>query len=485
MTKRVLVAMALVLLLPALAWAQDGRAALESAARALGAPGLKSIEIKGSGSNFALGQSHAPGAPWPRFNLKSFTRTVNYETASMRDDLVRTQAEDPPRGGGVQPVRGEQRQVFLVRGDDAWNVTEEADIPAPMAVADRQMQLWLTPHGVVKAALASNAGVQGRTVSFAVPSRFTAKAFLDRGGLVERVEAVLAHPVVGDLPVQVAYFDYQDFGGVKFPTKIRQWAGGFPTLDLTITEVRPNAAADIETPLTVRGTTGFYARVANQMVADGVWYITGGSHHSVAIEMDDHLIVVEGPLNDERALAVIEEVRSLVPAKPIRYVVNTHHHYDHAGGLRAFAGEGVTIITHDVNRPFFEHTLAAPATVDRDHLARSGRPSPPNRKATVEGVRDRRVLTDGTRVVELHHIAGNQHHEGLLLVYLPKEKMLVEADAFTPGPANVPPVTPASPYTVNLADTVARLGLAVDQILPLHGRSVPFGELARSIGRAP
>jgi glyoxylase-like metal-dependent hydrolase (beta-lactamase superfamily II) len=480
MTKRLVFTLALLLLpAPMAAYAQDARATLEGAARALGASGLTSIEIKGSGSNFALGQSHVPGAPWPRFNLTSFTRTVNYETASMRDALVRTQAEDPPRGGGLQPVRGEQRQTFFVSGDHAWNVTAEAALPAPITLAERQMQMWLTPHGVVKAAMANRATVQGRTVSFAVPRRFTAKAFLDGRGLVERVEAVLAHPVAGELPVQVSYADYRDFGGVKFPTRIRQSAGGFPTLDVTITEVRPNAAADIETPPTVRGTTGFYARVANQMVADGVWYITGGSHHSVAVEMSDHVVVVEGPLNDERALAVIAEVRSLVPTKPIRYVVNSHHHYDHSGGLRAFAGEGVTIITHESNRSFFERTLATAATIERDHLARSGR------TAAVEGVRERRVLTDGTRVLEIHHIAGNLHHDGLLLVYLPKQKLLIEADAFTPGPANAPPPTPANPYSVNLADNVARLGLTVDQILPLHGRIVPFSELARAIGRAP
>jgi glyoxylase-like metal-dependent hydrolase (beta-lactamase superfamily II) len=478
MTKGLLLAV-MVLVVPLVTAAQDARATLEGAARALGATGLKSIEIKGSGTSFALGQSHVPGAPWPRFNLTSFTRTVNYETASMRDDLVRTQGEDPPRGGGQQPVRGEQRQTFLVSGDHAWNITTEAAIPAPIALAERQMQLWLTPHGVVRAAMASGATVQGRTVSFAVPRRFTAKAFLDSSGLVERVEAVLAHPVAGDLPVQVAYSDYQDFGGVKFPSRIRQWAGGFPTLDLTITGVRPNAAADIETPPAVRGATGFYARVANQMVADGVWYITGGSHHSVAIEMSDHVVVVEGPLNDERALAVIAEVRSLVPTKPIRYVVNSHHHYDHSGGLRAFAGEGATIITHESNRAFFERTLATGATIERDHLARSGR------TATVEGVRERRVLTDGTRVLEIHHIAGNLHHDGLLLVYLPRQKLLIEADAFTPGPAQAPPPGPANPFSVNLADNVTRLGLAVDQILPLHGRIVPFSELGRAIGRTP
>jgi glyoxylase-like metal-dependent hydrolase (beta-lactamase superfamily II) len=216
--------------------------------------------------------------------------------------------------------------------------------------------------------------------------------------------------------------------------------------------------------------------VATQMVADGVWYVTGGTHHSVAIEMKDHLILVESPLNDERALAVLAETRSLAPGKPVRYVVNSHHHFDHAGGLRAAAGEGATIITHEINRAYLERALATPASLRPDHLARSGR------KGVVEGVRDRRVLSDGTRTVELHHIAGNAHDDGLLMAYLPRERLLVEADAFTPRPPNAPP--PASPlnFTVNLVENLKRLGLGVDRLLPLHGRIVPVADLQRAVG---
>jgi glyoxylase-like metal-dependent hydrolase (beta-lactamase superfamily II) len=133
------------------------------------------------------------------------------------------------------------------------------------------------------------------------------------------------------------------------------------------------------------------------------------------IEMKDHLIVVESPLNDERALAVLAEVKKLSP-KPIKYLVVSHHHYDHAGGVRAFAGEGVTLIVHELSKTYFERILAVPATVSPDHLAKSGK------KVTVEGVRDRRVLTDGTRSVEVRHIAGSLHTDDLLMVYLPKEK---------------------------------------------------------------
>jgi glyoxylase-like metal-dependent hydrolase (beta-lactamase superfamily II) len=109
-------------------------------------------------------------------------------------------------------------------------------------------------------------------------------------------------------------------------------------------------------------------------------------------------------------------------------------------------------------------------------MAKSGR------KPVVEGVRDRRVLTDGARTVEIHHIAGNPHDDGLLMVYLPKEKFVSEADAFTPPPANTPPPMPPSPFTVNLADNIKRLGLTVDRVLPLHGRIVPIADLHTAAG---
>ena len=78
--------------------AQDARAALNAAAKALGASTLRSYEMTASGESWAAGQSAAPGSPWPRFVVKSLTRSVNYETASVRDVWVRTQGEEPPRG---------------------------------------------------------------------------------------------------------------------------------------------------------------------------------------------------------------------------------------------------------------------------------------------------------------------------------------------------------------------------------------------------
>jgi len=158
-------------------------------------------------------------------------------------------------------------------------------------------------------------------------------------------------------------------------------------------------------------------------------------------------------------------------------VVNSHHHFDHAGGLGAFVAEGATIITYDANKAFFEQSLAAPRTVQPDKLAQSGK------KATVEGMQDKRVLSDGTRTVELYVIQGNVHGDGLIMAYFPKEKLLVEADVYTPAAPNATPPAQPNPVNVNLYENIERLKLTVDQILPLHGRKVPLAELQKWIGK--
>jgi glyoxylase-like metal-dependent hydrolase (beta-lactamase superfamily II) len=280
--------------------------------------------------------------------------------------------------------------------------------------------------------------------------------------------------VLGDILTETTYTDYQDFAGVQFPTKIVQRQAGFPSLELTISAVTPHATVEVPVPDNVSQAS---VRVETNKVADGVWYLAGGTHHSVLVEMKDHLVVIEGPQNDERATAVIAEVKRIMPNKPIKYVINSHHHFDHAGGLGAFVAQGATIITHDSNKTFFEQSLAAPRTIQPDQLAQSGK------RAAVEGMADKRVLADDTRTVELYVIQGNVHSDGLIMAYLPKEKLLVEADAYTPTPPNAPVPTQANPFSVNLYDNIERLKLSVDQILPLHGRIVPLNELAKAIGK--
>jgi glyoxylase-like metal-dependent hydrolase (beta-lactamase superfamily II) len=457
----------------ALTWAlgcapKDAKSVLEGAASALGASELSSIQYEGQGSSFALGQSPRPDAAWPKFNLVRYERAIDYGTNSSREVLVRTQGEDPPRGGGGQPLVGEQTQTLLVSDGTSWNLAGENPVAAPTAAAERAISIVLTPHGFVKAALASTPTLaeetrDGRTI-YTISFRHgdqDVRGAINAENLVESVETTLQNTVLGAMPVSTSFSEYEDFGGVRFPTRIVQSQGGHPTLDLTVTEVTPNAAVEISVPEAVAAAAPAPATVAAEKLADGLWFLAGGSHHSVLVEFQDHVAVIEAPLSPERSEAVMAEVEKLVPGKPLRYLINTHHHFDHSGGVQTYAAKGVTIVTHEMNVPFYQGLYPA---------------------ATFEAVGDHKSLTDGARSLEIHLVQGNTHNEGLLMVYLPAEKILVEADAFSPRPG--PPPSPANPFSVNLHENIVRLNLEVDRIAPIHGTVVPLADLRTAIGQA-
>ena len=463
-------------LAPAAAPAQDAKAVLERATGAMGDP--KSIRYAGEGTGWTFGQAFKPGMPWPKITVHSEIRTINYETGSMRDEITLSRAE--PKGGGGYPPVAQQRNDQFVSGDYAWNQGPAGPQPGSRFVGDRVHQLWITPHGVIKAAMKNHAtlkkpaqGGKGLTaVSFAEPGRFTATAFINAEGLVERVESRLPDPVLGETTAVTLYSDYRDWGDVKFPSRIRQSQGGFPVLDLAVKEVQPNASADIAPPDAVKNAT---ERVTTEKVAGGVWHVAGGSHNSVAIEMKDHIVLVEAPLNDGRSGAVFEEVKKLAPGKPIRYVINSHGHFDHSGGLRAAVAEGYTIITQAGNKAYFERAFSTPDRIRPDRLAKSGK------KPKLRTVNDKLVLSDGSRSIEILHITGGDHNDSFLMAYLPKEKLLIEADAFTPGPPNSPPPETANPNHLTLVANLERLKLVPDKILPLHGRVAPLSDLYAAV----
>jgi glyoxylase-like metal-dependent hydrolase (beta-lactamase superfamily II) len=313
-------------------------------------------------------------------------------------------------------------------------------------------------------------------ISFTDRGKHKVVAYVNDQNAIERVDSSYGHPIVGDMKVVTYYGPYRDFAGVKFPTKIIQYQDDKPTLELTVTAVRANPPVDIEIPAHIRNDP---VPVKSEKVADGVWYITGVRAYSVLIEMKDYLIVVEAPHGERRSLAVIAEVKKLVPNKPIKYLVNTHHHFDHASGVRTYAAEGVTIVTHEINRPYFERATQNSWTLEPDRLAKS------KKKPVFQTMGDNMVLTDGTRSVELYQVVGNPHHDGIIMAYLRKEKLLIEADVYTPLATGAEPPKVPNPQAVNLEANVRRLRIDVDRIVPIHERIVPYGELLATIGKKP
>jgi glyoxylase-like metal-dependent hydrolase (beta-lactamase superfamily II) len=465
MKNRVILIALMLTSLCAVVAAQDAKSVIEAAMKNIGE--VKSIQYSGSGAQFTLGQSVSPDVAWPRVEIKSFTRTVDYEKAASRQEAV-----------GAQAPMATQFYV----GEKAWGQAGANATPASAAVAaERQLQIWLTPHGFLKAAMNNKATAKrsGKVtlVTFIAPSKHRIVGTISADHLVTKVESWLANPVLGDMHVETTYNNYRDFGGFKFPAQIMQKQGGHPVFDVTITDAKANVGLDLTMPDAVRQATPPAVRVASEKLSDGVWYLTGGSHHSVVVEFADHVAVIEAPQNEDRSMAVLAEVKKLVPTKPLRYLINTHHHFDHSGGLRTFVAEGATIVTHQSNKAFYEMTAKARHTLNPDRQATA------KKKAKVLAVGTKHVMSDATRSLELHHIQGNPHNSGIVMAWLPKEKLLIEVDVYTPLAPNAPPPSVPNPASVNLYENIQRLNLDVDRIAPLHGRIVALAELKKTIGK--
>jgi len=464
-----------------LALAQDAKAVLQKAATAMGTANLTSIQFSGTGHFSALGQNLLPNAPWPETTVTSYTRTVDFASKSSKEEMKRTQNTPPSKGGGA-PFAGEQAQVNLVSGQYAWNQPGQQPQPQVAAADERQLQIWLTPEGFIKGAMEGSATAKrakgGTQITFTAMGKYKIVGIVDDMGMVTKVDTWIPNPVLGDMLVETMYSGYKDFGGVKFPAKIVQNQGGHPVFDLAVTDVKANPGLALTVPEPVRTAKLPPVMVESQKLGDGAWWLGGGSHHSVVVEFKDYVAIVEAPLTEERAEAVLAEAKELVPNKPVKYVVNTHHHFDHSGGLRAIAAEGITIITNEQNKAFYEQAWKAPHTLEPDKLSKNPK------KAKFITVKDRYELTDGTQALDLYFIEGNDHNGDMMLGYLPKQKVLIEADLFTPGAPNGPPPVPvALNFTKELYDNVQRLKLDIVTIAPLHGRVVPYTDMLKVLGK--
>ena len=497
MARRLLALVALLALMAGTAAAQDAKAVLQAAATAMGTNSVKTVQLSGTGWSGAVGQSYSPNDDWPRFDVTSYTRSIDYDARSSKEELTRRQGNNTPRGGGGTPLQGDQRQEFNVSGTFAWNVAGTNTNPVPEAAEVRQIEILLTPHGFLKAAMAApdakaasfvvaGPSVPGVTqnggrmtvVSFTAMGKYRVQGTINSENLVEFIQTWIANPVFGDMVYEVRATDYKDFGGAKFPTFIHVHQGnprinaGHNSLEIRFTSVQPNIALPAMTvPDAVRKATVAPVRVEAQKLADGIWLMAGGTHNSVAVEFRDFVTVIEAPLNEQRSVAVMTEIHKLVPNKPIKYVVNTHHHFDHSGGLRTYVAEGATVITHPGNREFYEDVLLypAPRTVEPDRMSTFYPLWNNNRVSTYEMVNQKYVISDGTRTVDLYPVQGLNHAATMMMAYFPKEKILVNADLYNAPAAGAAAPTAPTASMRTLSQNIQRLKLDVVQHVPIHG----------------
>jgi flavorubredoxin len=273
------------------------------------------------------------------------------------------------------------------------------------------------------------------------------------------------------------------------PTKIVQTRGGWPFFEVDVTSAKANPP-DLATlavppaPAGGRGGPGGPGRgpapaltVTTEKLGDGLWKLTtgAGSYDSIIVEFKDHVMMLEAGQSEARALAYVAEIKKLVPNKPIRYVMNTHPHSDHTGGLPVLVAEGATIITQKNNVAFLGKALNTPRTLMTDTLAKNPK------KAKIEAVDEKKVYSDGTRTVELYHVAPVPHSNGLMIAYIPKEKILFQGD-FT-----VTPGEPANDHVKALGPIVLdKLKLDFDRYIPVHAAAGPQtkADFLKALGRS-
>ena len=396
-----------VAVLPATAAAQDARSVVDAASSAIGIAGLKAIAISGAAAEGNFGQSRTISFGLASTPISNYTFTIDFDLSAGRMTGV------TPRG--------------------AVDRTITALSPWP-----EQYQLWVTPWGFLYGAAANGAtfkkqkieGVEYRVVTWSPPLRapsgqpYRVVGYINADDLIDRVETWVDHPIFGDMHVELRYSDYRNFGGVGAPVRTARRCVGMEDFVAVLSAVRlnpPDVAKTLSAPAAAVPRVEPAGPVSSEKIADGVYLITGG-YESLAVEFRDHVIVVEAGESEARGLAILAETKRLFPGKRIKYVVTTHPHFDHAAGLPPFAAEGITILIDDPSRYFLEQSLRSPRTLVGDALAKS------RRKASVESVMERMVLSDGMRTLELHHVPKHAHSDAMLVAYLPKERILFSAD---------------------------------------------------------
>ena len=474
---------ALVLSVTSRALAAQSPSALDAVARAMGGKdrvlAVRTLIVEGTGELLYFGQTLTPYAK-TTITLTAFRRS--YDFANRRWMLEQTR-----ESRYLKPVPPPLRARFGLDGNVGYNAVGDGEMARTSAsvATDRSSEFLYHPIGFVQAAYAPGSQVtedvdgNARRIRLTVGAMSYAMHVDRRTNLPTRISRVVDHLMLGDVALQVELSEWRDTAGLQLPMRIVQREDRFVLSDYRITSARTNvdpgslAATNSVRAANPDSPTGEPALTINvESIAPGVWLLTGppfngGDYHTIAIEQSDRVVLVEAPENDARTLAVIAKARELRPGKPLGPLVNTHHHFDHSGGVRAAIAQGLAIITQEGNEDFYEHVVyPGRHTIQPDALAKNPQP------LKLTAVDEKLVLRDSLRTIELYQVKGSEHSGSMLVAYLPAERILIHADLDnSPGPNGEPPVPP---FTACLVETVQRHGLRVERVVGIHGPPVPW-----------
>lgn len=456
---------------------------VHDAAEALGGveavQGVTTLRIEGSGTNFRLGQNGTPDAALPSAEVQSFTLETDLQNHRMRAEVASANFA----GRVNTAVTGMDKDV-------AYNVGQGGPQRAGAMVAkERHAGFYHHPLTLLQAALAEGEGAamlsnlrqemghQMLDVTTADGSALTLHVDSETNQVLT-ISSMDYNSNLGDVVTATSFANHADTDGLMLPQAITMTVDQLPSRELRVSHVINADIADLAAPAEVASAPEpgpSVANVTDEEIADGVWFLAGQSHHSLLVEFPEYTVLVEAPQNDTRALGVIARSRELVPDKPLRYLVNTHHHFDHSGGLRAAVAEGLTVITHETNQSLFEDLVSRSHTIAADHLAQN----PAELMLETVTGDETYELRDGNRVVELFRLGDNPHADGSLLVYLPADRILVQSDLYIPGVGG-----PFAETAAILLQSIRDRELRVEHLVPIHGMLQTVAELEEAVAES-
>ena len=436
-------------------------------------------------------QLQLEGDTWPRMQMP--TPEPPFEGGTLRETLLidfknnRMRLEQHGSGGGF-----ENHNTVVIMPEGGANYDHRARTMTPIPVAQSTQQQFIQyyrrlPNLILRQAIDRTNSLRslgretfdGRpheVVTFVMPDTQQVAIYIDATtNLVSKYELITVDPLTGEDASEIIFGDYATLGQLRVPQSWNQRLAGDDISKFRLrAHINPTIAAS-----TFAAPAGTFAAVKplpdslereTEKLAAGVFVfhnVADQNYNSLAVEMKDHVVVIEAPFSSAGGDRLLEEIKRTIPGKPIRYVVVTHHHSDHIGGLRSFIAEGTTIVTTKANRGVIDAMAGAPQI---DRLATS--PRQPQYRF-VEG--GKHVLTDGTRSVEVLDIGPNPHAKEMLIAYLPAERLVFQGAMFFKA-VNDAPQGPPQAATASFAKRVRELQLRFDRIAGVHGRTATTAE---------
>ena len=331
-------------------------------------------------------------------------------------------------------------------------------------------------------------------------------AFDPKNGLPVRIRTLDYDNVWGDVSYDMVLSDWRDFNGIKVAMNRKYELNSRMVQDVQFTDFQANPAIDpkkFEVPAELRAdaakpasgnvpyqwvirrqfigtyldsdSTSFDSKVTQNLrlneIAPGVVHVVGGSHNSLLVEMADHVVMVDAPVSDAQSIWVVNAARQRFPGKPIKWLVLTHHHMDHAGGMRGVLAEGAVLVVGQGTAQHYRKALAAPMNRNPDMKPMDFS------KVQILEIPDSHVMADSKgRQVVAYAMQDNPHAKGLLMVYVPDAKLGYVTDVYSPG---VPLPDKPNAGLISVVRTVQRAGITPERFAGGHGGVAPYEPLAK------